>query len=683
MGAISYLRNKIKKLESSTAEKANQADLIALGTRVDETKIKVLDVEQDVSNISKVLTNLNPDQEAKQSISGYGILSLPKNAANGQVSDVVIKGRTITNLLGSDGNFESAVDGVGTGFTAVYINNASVADNIQTYTATAVSGGIRKVMPFVDGHKYYARVLLKCDSNKVSLELFGGLGGRAFAVGNNVFETVSIIATYDSATMANFQRIQTCDTRTSDWTPTQCQKFIVVDLTATYGAGNEPTKEWCDSNINFVNNTKSTVSGRLKKIETNKFNKNQIPKARYAAQETVLDTGIKVKSTVSGTSQAVEYSMQLNPSILQHTLSVNMSTITGGSYVNIKDSITKATITGSNTSGSLTFATPSHGKIDITFYSTHSTTAIGEVNYTNIMLNEGTTALPYVEYSEQNAYHNGTLRSLPNGTKDEVNVTEGKATQNVSEDIVVSDTVYDTLDTSTYTNVDVVITTAFADAKAGTTGADGQTHYYNKDGVELVEVAQADIDLEASAGKYYWGEDKKLYIIVAKGDYADIAAARTGLGTTTLTYQLAQPIEANVPAQMLTGGPNHTIMWLPEVADAGIYDGGISILSPELPIKELKKIVKIDFMTGAETELDIATAEISGDKKSFTHPELTDGDIVFFEYEYPPELSTVPEMEVSYLDSRYVIQDSENEKYYTWKITSANGVASIVLTEVV
>jgi hypothetical protein len=165
--------------------------------------------------------------------------------------------------------------------------------------------------------------------------------------------------------------------------------------------------------------------------------------------------------------------------------------------------------------------------------------------------------------------------------------------------------------------------------------------------------------------------------IGVKGDTLTIEA-------TKLTYQLAEPIETNVSAQMITAGPQHTFMWLPEVADAGIYgDDGIAILREELPIKELKKLSKIDFYTGEEISLNLSAAIIADDKKSFTHPDLTKDDIVFFVYEYPSELSTVPEMVVGYYDSRYVVQDTQNGKMYTWKIVSTNGVASIQLTEVV
>jgi len=98
--------NSAKDYADDVLESANShTDQVAsdLSQKLNETRIKVLDVEQDVSNISKVLTNLNPNQEPKQKVNGYGIISLPKNAANGQISSRLL-GQSATNLLGGKGD---------------------------------------------------------------------------------------------------------------------------------------------------------------------------------------------------------------------------------------------------------------------------------------------------------------------------------------------------------------------------------------------------------------------------------------------------------------------------------------------------------------------------------------------------------------------------------------------------
>jgi hypothetical protein len=106
--------------------------------------------------------------------------------------------------------------------------------------------------------------------------------------------------------------------------------------------------------------------------------------------------------------------------------------------------------------------------------------------------------------------------------------------QKIFREESISGTDYFSIDTSSYALVDVVITTAIITPLAGTTGVDGFTIYTNKSGETLTEVSQANIDLTASIGKYYYHTDRTIFIIVEKGSYATIALARTALGTSTV-----------------------------------------------------------------------------------------------------------------------------------------------------
>lgn len=108
----------------------------------------------------------------------------------------------------------------------------------------------------------------------------------------------------------------------------------------------------------------------------------------------------------------------------------------------------------------------------------------------------------------------------------------------------ISGTQYASIDTTTYTNVDVIKTTALNTAIVGTVGVDGFTVYQNSAGTDLTEVSQANIDLVASIGKYYYHTDGTIWIIKAANQYADIAAARTGLGTTTTYFQIGTLTDA-------------------------------------------------------------------------------------------------------------------------------------------
>ena len=246
--------------------------------------------------------------------------------------------------------------------------------------------------------------------------------------------------------------------------------------------------------------------------------------------------------------------------------------------------------------------------------------------YMQFEINSTITA--YEPYKETIVYlPNITLCSLPNGTKDEINVTDRKLIKRIGEK----------------SNIANGMVIDFADM------AEGGTYYaWNDDG-------------ETEAG--------------VKGD-------TLGIDATTLIYQLATPLE--IPIQVsgtLVSYPSGTVYVEPFVVDAGLYNNGITVLHQDLPIKSIEKISKIDYETGIEYELDKSKVVINTDKLSLTHPDLQNGDIVFFIYEYDKE-STIPEIEVEFYDSRYVVKDSATGKFYKWSITVTNGTPSIQLTEV-
>src|SRR5699024_10778360 len=110
-------------------------------------------------------------------------------------------------------------------------------------------------------------------------------------------------------------------------------------------------------------------------------------------------------------------------------------------------------------------------------------------------------------------------------------------------------------------------------------------------------------------------------------------------------------------------------------------ENGLHVLYSDLPIKIINKIAKIDYTTGTEHGIDTSKAIVSEDKLSFTHEDLTEGDIVFFNYDYDVE-STDGETTIEYYDSRYTIKDSVTGKFYKWNIAVADGQPSIELKEV-
>ena len=150
----------------------------------------------------------------------------------------------------------------------------------------------------------------------------------------------------------------------------------------------------------------------------------------------------------------------------------------------------------------------------------------------------------------------------------------------------------------------------------------------------------------------------------------------------TLTYQLAEP--EIMPVQVsgnIVSNPSGTVYFEKAQPDASVYNNKITIFEQELNIDYIDKLYKIDYQTGVKTEIDASKAVIAEDKKSFTHPDLVNGDMVFFEYFYRNE-TTEGNATVEFYDSRYTIKDKSTDKYYQWDIEVDNGVPSIKLKEV-
>ena len=84
MDVINY--SKIKKVEKDLAKHKDDYT-----TQRQQDQLKIAKVEKDINDYKQIMSQVNVNQEAKQTASGYGIVSLPKNAANGQIS-VTVKG---------------------------------------------------------------------------------------------------------------------------------------------------------------------------------------------------------------------------------------------------------------------------------------------------------------------------------------------------------------------------------------------------------------------------------------------------------------------------------------------------------------------------------------------------------------------------------------------------------------
>lgn len=165
-----------------------------------------------------------------------------------------------TNLV-SDGSFENVASNWNCWLTEP-TDTAQAKYGTQSLKlgGDALASTTDAVVP-IYGHKYYGREYIKTegqlDAADCRFELCGAVGGaeKSYVFGWNRgnypdWSIISNIVTIDHDTTDGFGvRTFTVGGTVNAWV----DGLIIVDLTATYGAGNEPTKEWCDANIPFFN----------------------------------------------------------------------------------------------------------------------------------------------------------------------------------------------------------------------------------------------------------------------------------------------------------------------------------------------------------------------------------------------------------------------------------------------
>ena len=137
----------------------------------------------------------------------------------------------------------------------------------------------------------------------------------------------------------------------------------------------------------------------------NLFDKNSTVNVRYGAIETILDTGFKIKSISAGSGQAVVYSIKLKKQT-NYTIQADINVISGESRIWVKPALSTSAMYLDN-SGSITFPSGEYEDYLLYFYSTLGpTNVVGEVDYTNIQLEEGSRATPYIASGQVPIYAN-------------------------------------------------------------------------------------------------------------------------------------------------------------------------------------------------------------------------------------------------------------------------------------
>lgn len=546
---------------------------------------------------------------------------------------VRVRGRTFTNVV-SNGDFSNGT----AGWTAAAATIAAAANVLSiTGTGTAQFPQTRQTLGIAcqTARKLYIRI--KCrvtttDATSLFMQVTGSVGGSNLTVYNqatptqNQWYTLSGIATltdqtgsvklafghgYADAATANGKVMQVeglpngVMTIDVDTLPAHLQALSDADL-----------KTYLDANYPFITGTRSTPPQRVRSVGKNVWGGMKaamdivraVGNSTYA-YITVVDgrTCLALKGDVILGSKSVFKGFAPNT---RYTLSVEAKRGTadsdGGIFI-IRYTDGSSTYLSATNIWTLRSVTSTIGKSIASCGPASSTATVNYYDIDTLQLEVGAAATAYEPYVESVAYTLPTLRAVP-AAADDIDFMRGEHVRRIVDGAAsIADSVYASLDNTTYANVDVVKTTAFSGAVAGTTAADGTTYLLDKNGVPLTEIAAANIDEVASIGKYYYHTDKTAWFITAADTYADIAAARVGLGTSTLLYQLATPVVTKLPRQVLN-----------------TYQGGSLIVEPVLAGSQ-----KPNAATG-KIDIDRATTWPSSSIESvYRHDVQPNGQVLF------------------------------------------------------
>jgi hypothetical protein len=354
------------------------------------------------------------------------------------------------------------------------------------------------------------------------------------------------------------------DAATANGKVMEVQEILAIDLTGTH------MESWTAAQINnslpkWFDGTKSVTNPVERVVGKNLFDYQRSPFFFSATEMSFLEKGFNLKSTSAGQFRATQYKLDLTPgSTYRFKADSVIITGTSGGGVLIQNSTGTQTLAGAvnELNPNLQFTVPADGKINLSFYATGTTTENGEVNFTNIQLELGTTATAYEPYKESTLPLTDTLHQLPNGVRDEIRnaVLDGgvlkglgkwERVQRVAEYTLQN---ADILGFAALTNIDVVTITKQTDCvNYGANLSELDSMHF--DGVMGFGYA----DNISNIGFVYSLNNINFGFIVAKGTYADLAAAKAALAGTRLIYQLANPVITTLQIKPLSGYANGTL----------------------------------------------------------------------------------------------------------------------------
>lgn len=720
------------------------ADAIALNTThrggdgsdhsmVAANKLRTSQNTERINTTEKLLNQMNPSGDAEGTVSDYSIILLPKIAANGRLKfefDGLIASQVIEN-----GDFSNGT----TNWIPLRAVNSAVSKGMITWNpefdgnSSAYSQDIANL---VSGDVYVVllnQYLSRSTRFDIGLMDYGGyVNSQAVDVSTQpagyTLRSVKFTCTKSSG------RLFLADYNALASDTVGVGNVRLINLTSTFGSGNEPSEADClKIYASYFSGTKSVpANGRVRSI-----GKNLLDMYKVVGLNSNLDIDSDTVVSKQGTQitgeldAAYEGVGQLNIPVYSQELAISYKTVSGGSHYYLEILDTNFNQIGNGNSitgwspvsgGRYTVAVTSSKSLDlsgipnakyinISLVNTADTTAIVVDEW---MINIGSSALDYEPYTHQDLYYksNSDFLSVPAITDRLVQI-DGvyKHEHNVATGALGSEE-FSSLD-FTVDWVEVGATVSDADTFVSSSGGQGirlpSTFTIGK--LYKIQIVTDNANCEFYNGVTLIGNtDGSILYFVAVSDIMylrnsdasttnatsiSIKEIATTNGTPNATpsviddgtngyYQLETPTYT-IPevSGSLLGHSLGSVIHDGAIPDAGVYGAsGFSILDTNYPIDTIEEIIVYDFATGVPTYLDVSTAVFSSGDTSFTHPDASTDDIMSIKY-HPTVKSGKGLLTATYLDSKNVVADTDNGKYYTWKPVITNGaIASWALTEV-
>lgn len=264
-----------------------------------------------------------------------------------------------------------------------------------------------------------------------------------------------------------------------------------------------------------------------------------------------------------------------------------------------------------------------------------------------LQLELGETATPYEPYTESVATLPAIGNRLPNGVYDEISIPDGLKVQRVQEYTLQASDIT-SLDVLAYSNVDILYVKKNSDYL-----------YYGTDPIftlmvgtitsTIFKVGNTGNDV-AYIGNIASGGTTLFKMIVPKGTYANLAAAKTALAGTKIYYQLATPIVTKLEGVgKLTAYPNGSVITEPVIKFlAKPTSGVLTIPDTNFPISLVESVKHVKYSSDGT----MIYTPITPDSNNTTTVTLPAGydDNKFYEvvYLYSPALTSLPSITYSY-----------------------------------